>query len=70
MNPAMIAIQQGPQILEAMIHADVRQGTALLDLDDPASGYRPVGAFVPAFITEIRAASAREPGSSPQQEAR
>ena len=39
-----------------VIHADVRQGTALLDLDDPASGYRPVGAFVPSFITDIRPA--------------
>ena len=39
-----------------ILHADVRQGTALLDLDDPAAGYRPVGAFVPAFITEIRPA--------------
>lgn len=28
-----------------VLHADARCGTALLDLDDPAAGYRLVGAF-------------------------
>lgn len=36
-----------------LLHADTRCGTALLDLDDPAAGYRLRAAFVPAFITEI-----------------
>lgn len=37
-----------------LIHSDTRCGTALLDLDDPAAGYRLRGAFVPAAVTEIR----------------
>jgi len=37
-----------------VLHADVRQGTAILDLDDPGSGYRVIGSYVPAFITEIQ----------------
>lgn len=37
-----------------VLHADVRQGTAILDLDDPGSGYRVIGSFVPAFITQIQ----------------
>ncbi len=36
-----------------MIHADVRCDTVVLDLDDPAAGYRLTGAFVPAHIHSI-----------------
>lgn len=39
-----------------LIHADARAGTVLLDLDDPAAAYRLRAAFVPDWITEIRAA--------------
>lgn len=37
-----------------ILHADIRVGTAVLDLDDPAAAYRLKGAFVPAFVTDIR----------------
>lgn len=37
-----------------ILHADIRVGTALLDLNDPAAAYRLKGAFVPAFVTDIR----------------
>lgn len=37
-----------------LIHADSRCGTALLDLDDPAAGYRLRGAFVPSWIETIQ----------------
>lgn len=36
-----------------IVHADTRCGTAILDLDDPAAGYRLKGAFVPESITDI-----------------
>lgn len=36
-----------------IVHADLRVGTALLDLSDPAAAYRLKGAFVPAFVTDI-----------------
>jgi len=37
-----------------ILHADIRVGTALLDLNDPAAAYRLKGSFVPAFVTDIR----------------
>lgn len=36
-----------------IVHADLRCDTALLDLDDPAAGYRLRGAFVPAHVDSI-----------------
>lgn len=36
-----------------IVHADVRCDTAVLDLDDPAAGYRLTGAFLPAHIHSI-----------------
>lgn len=36
-----------------ILHADLRGGTTVLDLDDPSAGYRLKGAFVPSSITEI-----------------
>ncbi len=46
-----VGLMLGPRLVS---HADTRSGTALLDLDDPAAGYRLKAAFAPAFITEIR----------------
>lgn len=37
-----------------ILHADIRVGTATFDLNDPAAAYRLTGAFVPAFVTDIR----------------
>ncbi|WP_292045867.1 MULTISPECIES: hypothetical protein [unclassified Brevundimonas] len=37
-----------------ILHADIRVGTATFDLTDPAAAYRLKGAFVPAFVTDIR----------------
>lgn len=39
-----------------LVHADTRCGTAILDLTDPAAAYSLRGAFVPAFVTDIRQA--------------
>lgn len=39
-----------------LVHADLRAGTVLLDLDDPAAAYRLKGAFAPSWITELRVA--------------
>ena len=39
---------------DRLSHADMRQGTVLLDLKDPAAGYRLRGAFTPSFISEIK----------------
>lgn len=36
-----------------VLHADMRCGTALLDLDAPSSPYSLAGAVVPAWISEI-----------------
>lgn len=37
-----------------LLHADMRAGTVILDLNDPAAAYRLRGAFVPGWITGIR----------------
>lgn len=36
-----------------LVHADMRAGTVLLDLDDPAAAYCLRGAFTPDHITEF-----------------
>lgn len=36
-----------------LVHADLRCDTVVMDLDDPAAGYRLTGAFVPAHIHSI-----------------
>lgn len=39
-----------------LVHADMRAGTVLLDLDDPSAAYRLKGAYTPDHITEFRVA--------------
>ena len=50
-RPGHVGFMLTPRLV---LHADTRCGTALLDLDDPASGYRMKSCFVPAFVTEIQ----------------
>lgn len=49
-GPGHVGFMVGPRRL---LHADHRCGTVMLDLDDPAAGWRLKGAFVPAAVNAI-----------------